>query len=90
MISSSGVPDTSAAPARYRDRIKWTGNLSKFVASFVLSNVLAGDEVEYGIRINFTNDIQLTNSVELKVSGKYIHNYQQLTKIWSDNIIKVA
>ena len=76
MISSSGVPNTSAAPVRYRDRIKWNGNLSKFLASFVLSNVLAEDEVKYGIRINFTNVIQLTNSVELTVLGKYKHNYQ--------------
>ena len=69
-VSLSGVPDTSQAPARYKGRITWTGDLSKFVASFVLSNVTSRDEEEYGIRLDFGPFLTLTDSVVLKVLGK--------------------
>ena len=70
-VPPSGVVDTSAAPARYKGRITWTGDLLKSVASFVLSNVSTDDEQEYGIRIKFGLFDELRNPVDLKVLGKY-------------------
>ena len=69
-ISSSGAVDTSQAPARYRNRIKWTGDLSTHEASFVLSNVSSDDEKKYGIEISFDTGVQIKNDVKLKVLGK--------------------
>ena len=69
-VITSGAVDTSQAPARYRDRIKWTGDLSTHEASFVLSNVSSDDEKKYGIEISFGPVVQLKNDVELKVLGK--------------------
>ena len=69
-VSPSGVPDTSYAPARYKGRITWTGDLSKFMASFVLLNVTSGDEEEYGIKVDFGPFLILVDSVNLKVLGK--------------------
>ena len=69
-VIPSGAVDTSEAPARYRDRIKWTGDLSTYEASFVLSNVSSDDEKKYGIEISFGPVVQLKNVVELKVLGK--------------------
>ena len=69
-VSSSGVPDPNVAPARYKGRVMWTGNLSKFQASFVLLNVSQGDDVEYGIEIKFGAFEKLTHSLFLKVLGK--------------------
>ena len=70
-VSSSGVPDPTVAPARYKGRVMWTGNVSKFVASFVLLDVSRGDDVEYGIEISFGAFIKLRHSLVLKVLGKY-------------------
>ena len=69
-VSPYGVTDASAAPARYKERITWTGDLSKSVASFVLLNVTPGDEEEYGIRIKFGAFDELKDTVDLKVLGK--------------------
>ena len=69
-VSPFGVPDTSAAPARYKGRITWTGDLSKSVASFVLVNVTPGDEEEYGISMKFGLFDELKDTVDLKVLGK--------------------
>ena len=69
-ISPPASPDTSAAPARYKGRITWTGDLSKSVASFVLLNVSTGDEEEYGIHIKFGLFDKLIDTVDLKVLGK--------------------
>ena len=69
-VPPSGVADASAAPARYKGRITWTGDLSKSVASFVLLNVTPGDEEEYGIRIKFGPFDVLKDTVDLKVLGK--------------------
>ena len=55
---------------RYKGRIAWTGNISKYVATFVLSNVSSGDEIEYGIQIDFGPLKILKDSVLLKVQGK--------------------
>ena len=70
LVQSSGVVDTSKAPSSYKDRIKWTGNLSKYEASFVLSNVSSDDEKKYGIEISLGPLVKLKNDVELKVLGK--------------------
>ena len=70
-VPPSGAPDTSSAPARYKGRITWTGDLSKSVASFVLLNVTSGDEEEYGIRIKFGLFDVLKDTVDLKVLCKY-------------------
>ena len=69
-VPPSGVADTSAAPARYKGRITWTGDLSKSVASFVLLNVTPGDEEEYGIRVDLGGFNELKDTVDLKVLGK--------------------
>ena len=69
-VSPSGVVDTSAAPARYKGRITWTGDLSKSVASFVLLNVTQGDEAEYGISVDLGAFNELKDTVDLKVLGK--------------------
>ena len=69
-VPLSGIPDTSAAPARYKGRVKWNGDLSKFVASFVLLNVTSGDEEEYGIIIRFGPFQNLRDYVDLKVLGR--------------------
>ena len=69
-VISSGAVETSKAPARYKDRIKWTGNLSTHEASFVLSNVSSEDEKKYGIEITFGPLVELKKDVELKVLGK--------------------
>ena len=70
LVKPSGVVDTSKAPASYKDRIKWTGDLSKYEAFFVLSNVSSDDENKYGIEMSFGSHVNLTNHVELKVLGK--------------------
>ena len=70
LVKPSGVVDTSKAPASYKDRIKWTGDLSKYEASFVLSNVSSDDEKKYGIEMSFGPLVKLKNDVELKVLGK--------------------
>ena len=69
-VSPSGIVDASKAPARYKGRITWTGDVSKSVASFLLSNVTSGDEEEYGIKVDFGPFLTLTDSVVLKVLGK--------------------
>ena len=69
-VITSGAVDTSQAPARYRNRIKWTGDLSTYEASFVLSNVSSDDEKKYGIEISFGPLVKLNNDLELKVLGK--------------------
>ena len=69
-VIPSGAVDISQAPARYRDRIKWTGDLSTHEASFVLSNVSSDDEKKYGIEISFDTGVHIKNDVELKVLGK--------------------
>lgn len=70
-VSSSGVPDPTVAPATYKGRVMWTGDVSKFVASFVLLNVSEGDDVEYGIEISFGAFKKLRHSLVLEVLGKY-------------------
>lgn len=69
-VSSSGVSDPSVAPGRYKGRVIWTGDISKFQASFVLLNVSQGDDVEYGIEINFGAFTKLKHHLDLKVLGK--------------------
>ena len=71
-VSSSGVPDPNVAPERYKGRVMWTGDISKFEASFVLLNVSQGDGVEYGIEINFGPFVKLLHSLVLEVLGKYM------------------
>ena len=86
-VSPTAVTDTSKAPARYKGRITWTGDLSKSVASFVLTNVTPGDEEEYGVRIKFGLFDELQNSVDLKVLGKYtIKCFQSNAKGTMDNL----
>ena len=69
-VSPSGAIKTSGAPATYKDRIMWNGNLSNFVASFVLLNVSSGDERDYGIGIYFGPLVKLRNYVKLNVLGR--------------------
>ena len=68
-VPSFGVPDTSRAPARYKGRVKWNGDISKSVVSFILFNVTSADEEEYGILIKFGSFHKLEDSVDLKVLG---------------------
>ena len=69
-VLPNGVSHISTYWARYKNRITWTGDLSKFVASFVLSNVTSGDEQEYFIEIRIGLFDALKDSVNLKVLGK--------------------
>ena len=70
-ISTSGVPDLNVAPPGYKGRVMWNGDLSKFVASFVLLNVSSGDEKEYGIEIKFGPVVKLIDYLDLEVLSKY-------------------
>ena len=68
-VSPSGALDKSKIPARYKNRIMWNGDLSSYVASFILLNVSSGDEKKYGIEIEFGPLVKLRNYVNLEVLG---------------------
>ena len=67
----SGVTVNSNLPPKYKGRVAWTGDWAKREASFSLSNVTRDDEAVYGLSIAFDGFTTKTDSVKLKVLGKF-------------------
>ena len=70
----SGVTISSNPPPKYKGRVAWTGNWAKQEASFSLSSVTRNDEAVYGLYIRFYRFTFETDTVELKVLGKFGHS----------------
>ena len=70
-VGQAGTQLTNNAPPEVRNRITWAGNWTTQEASFSLLNVARSDGAVYGISIRFDGFTRKSDSVKLKVLGKF-------------------